>query len=155
LQLGETIMSAKQSSPDRREVLAASAAVVAATLIPTQTHAATTSDTIRQFNIDVPEAELTELRQRLNATRWPERETVTNDSQGVPLAMIQELARYWATDYDWRKCEARLLSSGDPINPWLRIFRFISTTQARAMWAGFQPVVVGLPGNAFSCFERT
>ncbi|MGE5763196.1 MAG: epoxide hydrolase family protein, partial [Mycobacterium leprae] len=55
-----------------------------------------------------PEAELTELRRRVNATRWPERETVTDDSQGVPLAMMQELARYWGTDYDWRKCEAKL-----------------------------------------------
>src|SRR4051812_36493148 len=64
--------------------------------------------TIRAFQVDVPEAELTELRRLINATRWPERETVADDSQGVPLAMIQELARYWATDYDWRKCEAQL-----------------------------------------------
>ncbi|MEA3126906.1 MAG: hypothetical protein QOD67_3925, partial [Caballeronia sp.] len=49
-----------------------------------------------------------DLRRRIKATRWPERETVTDDSQGVPLAMIQELARHWSTDYDWRKCEARL-----------------------------------------------
>ena len=55
-----------------------------------------------------PEAELTELRRRVNATRWPERETVTDDSQGVPLATMQELARYWGTDYDWGKCEAKL-----------------------------------------------
>ena len=94
--------------PDRREVLAASAAVAASSLMPTQAHAATASDSIRQFNIDVPEAELTELRRRINATRWPERETVTDELQGVPLATIQELARYWATDYDWRKCEAKL-----------------------------------------------
>ena len=63
---------------------------------------------IRPFRVDVPEAELTELRRRINATRWPERETVTDDSQGVPLAMMQELARYWGTDYDWRRCEAKL-----------------------------------------------
>ena len=49
-----------------------------------------------------------ELRRRVNATRWPERETVTDDSQGVPLAMMQKLARYWANDYDWSKCEAKL-----------------------------------------------
>ena len=55
-----------------------------------------------------PEAELTDLRRRINATRWPERETVTDDSQGVRLAMMQDLARYWGTDYDWRKCEANL-----------------------------------------------
>jgi pimeloyl-ACP methyl ester carboxylesterase len=64
---------------------------------------------IRPFHVNnVPEAELTELRRRINATRWPERETVTDASQGVQLATIQKLARYWATDYDWRKCEAKL-----------------------------------------------
>jgi pimeloyl-ACP methyl ester carboxylesterase len=63
---------------------------------------------VRPFRVGFPEAELTELRGRVNATRWPERETVTDDSQGVRLAMMQELARYWGTGYDWRKCEARL-----------------------------------------------
>src|SRR5215471_1367568 len=62
----------------------------------------------RPFQVDVPEAELTELRRRIKATKWPERETVADTSQGVPLATSQELARYWATEYDWRKCEARL-----------------------------------------------
>ena len=61
-----------------------------------------------RFHVNVPEAELTELRRRINATRWPERETVTDASQGVQLATTQALARYWATDYDWRKIEARL-----------------------------------------------
>jgi hypothetical protein len=64
--------------------------------------------TIRPFQVNVPEAELTELRGRINSTRWPDRETVTDESQGLPLATIQELARYWATDYDWRKIEAKL-----------------------------------------------
>jgi pimeloyl-ACP methyl ester carboxylesterase len=64
--------------------------------------------TIRPFQVNVPEAELTELRRRINSTRWPDRETVADESQGVPLSMIQTLARYWATDYDWRKCEAKL-----------------------------------------------
>ncbi|MFL6411812.1 MAG: epoxide hydrolase N-terminal domain-containing protein, partial [Nitrososphaeraceae archaeon] len=63
---------------------------------------------IRSFRVNVPEAELTELRRRVSATRWPERETVTDVSQGVQLATMQKLARYWATDYDWRKVEARL-----------------------------------------------
>src|SRR4029077_9888002 len=63
---------------------------------------------IRPFHVNVPEAELTELRTRINATKWPERETVTDASQGVQLATIQALARYWATEYDWRACEARL-----------------------------------------------
>jgi pimeloyl-ACP methyl ester carboxylesterase len=62
----------------------------------------------RPFQVNVPEAELTELRRRINATKWPERETVTDATQGVQLATMQALARYWATDYDWRKIEAKL-----------------------------------------------
>jgi pimeloyl-ACP methyl ester carboxylesterase len=65
-------------------------------------------NTIRPLCVNVPEAELTELRTRINATKWPERETVADATQGVQLAAIQALARYWGTDYDWRKCEARL-----------------------------------------------
>src|SRR5512136_3367446 len=63
---------------------------------------------VRPFRVNVPEAELTEMRRRIKATRWPERETVADQSQGVQLATVQALARYWATEYDWRKCEARL-----------------------------------------------
>jgi len=63
---------------------------------------------IRPFHVNVPEAELTELRRRINATKWPERETVTDASQGVQLTTIQKLARYWATEYDWRNVETRL-----------------------------------------------
>ncbi len=63
---------------------------------------------VRPFRIEVPEEQLTELRRRVAATRWPSRELVGDRSQGVQLATIQALARYWATDYDWRRCEARL-----------------------------------------------
>src|SRR5918997_1468391 len=63
---------------------------------------------VRPFRIDVPEAALADLRRRIAATQWPEKETVVDESQGVPLATMQELARYWATDYDWRKVEAKL-----------------------------------------------
>ena len=63
---------------------------------------------VRPFRIAVPKAELVELRRRIMATRWPDKETVGDHSQGVPLAMIRELARHWATDYDWRKGEAKL-----------------------------------------------
>jgi pimeloyl-ACP methyl ester carboxylesterase len=63
---------------------------------------------IRSFHVNVPEEQLTDLRKRIVATRWPEKETVTDASQGVQLATMQELARYWATDYDWRRCEAKL-----------------------------------------------
>ena len=63
---------------------------------------------IRPFQVSTPDTELTELRRRITATRFPEKETVTDFSQGVPLATTQKLARYWATEYDWRKVEARL-----------------------------------------------
>src|SRR5918999_2397168 len=63
---------------------------------------------VRPYRIDVPEEELADLRRRISATRWPTKELVEDRSQGVQLAPMQELARYWTTDYDWRKCEARL-----------------------------------------------
>src|SRR5215218_7152318 len=63
---------------------------------------------VRPFHIDVPEEDLVDLRRRIAATRWPDKETVTDQSQGVQLAKIQELVRYWETDYDWRKVEAQL-----------------------------------------------
>jgi pimeloyl-ACP methyl ester carboxylesterase len=63
---------------------------------------------IRPFHVDISDEALEDLRRRIAATNWPEKETVADQSQGVPLAMIQKLARYWATDYDWRKCEANL-----------------------------------------------
>src|ERR687893_604407 len=63
---------------------------------------------VRDFHIDVPEEELVDLRQRVAATRWPSKELVEDRSQGVQLATIQELARYWVNDYDWRKAEAKL-----------------------------------------------
>ena len=63
---------------------------------------------IRPFQVNFPETELTELRQRIKATRWPEPETVSDASQGMQFATMQKLAGYWATEYDWGKCEARL-----------------------------------------------
>ena len=70
--------------------------------------AAQDSTAIRPFNISIPEEALTDLRQRIKAARWPDKETVSDQSQGVQLATMQKLARYWSTDYDWRKCEAKL-----------------------------------------------
>jgi pimeloyl-ACP methyl ester carboxylesterase len=69
-----------------------------------------TGSAIRPFSVAVPDDALTDLRRRLAATRWPSRELVTDRSQGVQLAAMQELCRYWATEYDWRRCEARLNS---------------------------------------------
>src|SRR5262245_12566400 len=67
-----------------------------------------TANDIRPFHVDIPEEKLTDLRRRIDATQWPEQETVADRSQGVQLATIQNLARYWATEYDWRNCEAKL-----------------------------------------------
>jgi pimeloyl-ACP methyl ester carboxylesterase len=63
---------------------------------------------IRPFHVAFPDSDLADLRRRIRMTRWPDRELVADDTQGVPLAAMQELAQHWATDYDWRRCEARL-----------------------------------------------
>jgi pimeloyl-ACP methyl ester carboxylesterase len=105
-------MSEQSSIPSRRSVLAASAAAGAASLLsagPTiAAEKASEDNAIRPFSFHAPEAKLADLRRRINATIWPEREQVTDASQGVQLATAQALARYWATDYDWRKVEARI-----------------------------------------------
>jgi pimeloyl-ACP methyl ester carboxylesterase len=75
---------------------------------PNNAEQAADKTAIRPFHVNIPEAELTELRRRINATRWPSKELVADRSQGVQLATLQALARYWATDYDWRKVEAKL-----------------------------------------------
>ena len=69
---------------------------------------ATTATDVRPFHLDVPDAELAELRRRVDATRWPSAELVADRSQGVQLKTLQELARYWTTEYDWRKAGAKL-----------------------------------------------
>jgi pimeloyl-ACP methyl ester carboxylesterase len=76
--------------------------------LPTKLGAAVEDREVRPFHINVPEAALVDLRRRIAATRWPDRETVTDQSQGVQLAKIQELVRYWGTDYDWRNAEEKL-----------------------------------------------
>jgi pimeloyl-ACP methyl ester carboxylesterase len=102
---------------------------------------------IRPFTSRVPESELDELRRRITATRWPEKELVADQSQGVQLATIQKLARYWATDYDWRECEARLnalpqfLTEIDGLD--------IHFVHVRSKHPGALPVIVthGWPGS--------
>jgi hypothetical protein len=82
---------------------------VVAVQTPAGANAAQDSTAIRPFTVPiVSQTVLDDLRRRIAATRWPEKETVADDSQGVQLAMMQALAKYWATDYDWRKCEAKL-----------------------------------------------
>src|SRR5438876_8069800 len=79
------------------------------TVMETQNNETTpTRFALRPFRVDMPEEAIADLRRRIAARRWPDKETVADQSQGVQLATIQELARYWATDYDWRKCEAKL-----------------------------------------------
>src|SRR5712671_6873029 len=123
------VMSATSLSPTRRGFLAASAAAGAIGLLPAHLAAAaaagdarpsqpsnqgdspmgTTDDNaIRPFRVNVPEEALVDLRRRIAATRWPDRETVNDRSQGIQLAEFQLLVRYWGTDYDWRKAEAKL-----------------------------------------------
>jgi pimeloyl-ACP methyl ester carboxylesterase len=117
------IMSAGSSSPTWRTVVATVAAAWAFSLVllaapcyiqtatekeTTVAQRETTTTAIRPFHVHVPDEALVDLRRRINATKWPERETVTDASQGVQLATIQALARYWATGYDWRTCEAKL-----------------------------------------------
>jgi pimeloyl-ACP methyl ester carboxylesterase len=97
---------------DRRQLLSTAAAGIAAAgaagFVAAPAAAAATGEAIRPFRISIPEKDIVDLRQRLAATRWPDKETVADDSQGVPLATMQELVRHWQTDYDWRKIEARL-----------------------------------------------
>src|SRR5512133_1968312 len=76
--------------------------------IMSDTTTASAESAVRPFRIEVPQGELDELRRRINATRWPTKELVADRSQGVQLAALQELARYWTSEYDWRRCEARL-----------------------------------------------
>src|SRR5262245_31606461 len=97
-----------QQTPTRRDVLATTVAAAAIGLLPGQFAAAANDDAIRPFKVNIPEADLVDLRRRINATRWPDKETVNDRSQGAQLAELQKLMRYWGTDYDWRKAEARL-----------------------------------------------
>src|SRR5260370_1768270 len=102
----ENVMSG--ISPTGRAFLATAAGATAVGLHPGQLAAAGDANTIRPFRIFVPDEQLVDLRRRIAATRWPDRETVNDPSQGVQLAKIQELVRYWGTGYDWRKAEAKL-----------------------------------------------
>ena len=109
--MGESKISNDVDHDRRRFVGTATAGIAvgsAVSLLPTQARPASDSNAIRPFHISVPDDELVDLRRRVNSTKWPEQEQVTDASQGVQLATIQRLARHWATDYDWRKVEARL-----------------------------------------------
>jgi pimeloyl-ACP methyl ester carboxylesterase len=108
----DTTNRSEDINDDRRHFLGAAAVAVAAagtfSLLPEPLAAATDGNDIRPFHVNFPEQALVDLRRRVNATMWPDRETVKDPSQGVQLATIQQLARYWATEHNWRKCEAKL-----------------------------------------------
>jgi pimeloyl-ACP methyl ester carboxylesterase len=114
----------------------------------TQVAQATAGDAaIRPFHVEIPDAVLIEMRRRIGATIWPERETSGDTTQGVPLALIQGLAQYWATEYDWRRCEAKLnalpqfLTEIDGVD--------IHFIHVRSRHAGALPLIVthGWPGS--------
>src|SRR5262245_32004899 len=102
----EMVMTIDSPFPTRRTLLATSAAAIAAGLLP-NAHAAE-DNAIRPFRVNIPEEALVDLRRRIQATRWPDKETVADGSQGAQLGQFQELVRYWGKDYDWRKLEAKL-----------------------------------------------
>jgi pimeloyl-ACP methyl ester carboxylesterase len=89
-------------------VSAADSPVFSPPPLPAEFRAVADDTSIRPFHINVPEEQLVDLRARIAATRWPDKETVNDESQGIRLAEMQGLVRYWGTDYDWRKCEAKL-----------------------------------------------
>ncbi|MBB4274681.1 hypothetical protein GGE12_002457 [Rhizobium mongolense] len=97
---------------DRRRLLGAAASAIAAlgiaSLLPSYARAATASDAIRPFQVNIPEADLDDLRNRLARTRLPEKETVGDFTQGVPLKTTRQLLDHWRNKYDWRKVEARI-----------------------------------------------
>lgn len=101
-------MPASSPSLTRRSLLAASVAAGALSLLPARARASVDIEAVHPFRVDFPEEAIVDLRRRLATTRWPLRETVTDQSQGVQLPKLQDLLRYWMTDYNWREVEAKL-----------------------------------------------
>ena len=104
----EDVMSAEVESktalsPTRRELLAATAATAAVSVLPRRAQSATGGDAVRSFKCAIPQHEVDELRRRVRATRWPGKETVSDRSQGAQLQKLKPLVEYWGTGYDWRR----------------------------------------------------
>ena len=108
----DTSKAREQINQDRRRLLGTAAMGIvvasAASLLPLRLAAASANDAIRPFRVSVPEKDLVDLRARIAATRWPDRETVNDQSQGIQLAKLKPLVEYWGTGYDWRKAEAKI-----------------------------------------------
>jgi Epoxide hydrolase N terminus len=141
---------------DRRRLLGTAVAIAcAANLFPSPLIAADSREAIRPFRVHVPEAQLADLCRRIAATRWPDKETVDDRSQGAPLAKLQDLVRYWGTGYDWRKAEAKLNA----------LPQFITTIDGvdihfihvRSRHPNALPLIVthGWPGSVFEQLART
>src|SRR6266540_2126061 len=140
-------------SLDRRRLLTTAAMGIAvagvANLLPAVTAVATEQNVLRPFRANIPQEAIDDLRRRVLATRWPDQETVNDRSQGVRLANFQELVRYWGTDYDWRKAEARLnaypqfMTTIDGLD--------IHFIHVRSRNPGALPVIIthGWPGSVF------
>ena len=142
-------MSAPSLSPTRRELLAATAAAGAVGMFPGTLLAAVGDNSIRSFTVNIPQEEIDELRRRVAQTRWPDRETVDDQSQGIQLDKIKPLVEYWGTGYDWRKAEAKLnalpqfVTSIDGLD--------IHFIRVRSKHPNALPVIIthGWPGSVF------
>ncbi|ASJ62148.1 epoxide hydrolase family protein [Sinorhizobium meliloti] len=133
----------------RRELLATALAASASGILPGHLTIALAGDTISPFNVNISEEQLVDLRQRINATRWPGKETVADQSQGVQLATMRELANYWATDYDWRRGESKLAAFPQFITEIDKLdIHFI---HVRSKHEDALPIVIthGWPGSVF------
>src|SRR5262245_55692254 len=113
----------------------------------------TTATAVRPFKIEVPESALVDLRDRIAMTRWPSKELVDDRTQGVQLAAMQELARYWTAEYDWRRCEQRL--NALPQHTTLIDGVQIHFIHVRSPHAGALPLVMthGWPGSVVELLE--
>lgn len=149
----DTIGRTEHIDHDRRRLLATVSIGIAvagiASLFPSPLAAMAAGDAIRPFRVHVPEEQLDDLRRRIAATRWPDKETVTDQSQGAPLAKLQALVQHWGGGYDWRKAEAKL-------NAWPQFTTNIDGVDihfihVRSRHNNALPVIVthGWPGSVF------
>jgi pimeloyl-ACP methyl ester carboxylesterase len=141
------------SIPHRCELLAAALVAGALYVLPAGVATADEGDAIRPFRVDIPEESLVDLRRRIAATRWPDRETVDDQSQGIPLARIKPLVEHWGAGYDWRKAEAKLnalpqfLTRIDGLD--------IHFVHVRSKHPGALPLIMthGWPGSVFELLK--
>jgi pimeloyl-ACP methyl ester carboxylesterase len=147
----ENVMS-ERSAP-RSSSLAATMAAIAFTILAAQPALAADDTSIRSFQVQIPEEALVDLRQRIAATRWPDRETVDDQSQGIQLAKLKPLVEYWGSGYDWRKAEAKLnalpqfITNIDGVD--------IHFIHVRSKHANALPLIMthGWPGSVFELLE--